>query len=297
LAQGQPPQRQYALPMQPPAPGMPPQPGRPPREPWQQAGQRYGQQGASGGHPPQTGYGAAPHPSHQPFPPRDPRQQSYGPAGHGAPYGPPSYPHGGPGHPGGGPSSQQIANWITLGVIALLGLLGAILTVTVWADISSAVGSVSDVCGDLDDQFSDLCRETVADYAPGVPAALVIYLILLILGGLAAVVGAVLMLRNKHIGQFVIIGAGAVMLLFGIVSSAHYGAVGRITFDLIAGLLILTAGVLMLLPQIRHFLGLPPMPHSGRGPGPFGGGPPPYGPPPPGQYGPPGHGGYPQRQW
>jgi hypothetical protein len=193
---------------------------------------------------------------------------------------------------------------LTFGGVALFGLIGAILTLTLWIDVATAASRVSDVCDQLGGDMSDFCRDTIKNSGVSVPAGFVIYLILIIIGSAVAVAGAVLMVLKKYVGHYLIVGGAAAMFVFAIMSNAQYGSTGRITYDLIAGLFIGIAGGALFVPQVRLFLGLPPMAPRGGGPGPSGGhgpqppyGQPPYGPQPPGPYGPPGQGGYPPRQW
>jgi uncharacterized membrane protein YgcG len=200
-----------------------------------------------------------------------------------------------------------------LGAVALLGGLAAILTVVLGIDLGTAVSRASDVCGQFGGEVSDICRQSLRNNAPHVPAAVIVYLILLIISSVTAVAGAVLLLLKKYVGQFLVLGGGIVLLLFAIITEAQYGATGRVTYDLIAGLFIAIAGGLLLVPQVRQFLGFPPL-SSGAGPGQYGGGQhggggqygggqyggggqSPYGQPQPGHYGQQGPGGYPPRQW
>jgi hypothetical protein len=206
------------------------------------------------------------------------RQPGYGQF----PYGP-----GGYRQPGSGPAGRQVALWITLGVVVFLGLLGAILTLTLLLDVASAVNRVSQMCNQFGGQLSDVCKQSL-------PTAALMYLVLIILGSLVAIGGAVLMLLKKQFGQFLILGGGLGMLLFAMICSAQYGGTGRVTYDLIAGILIAIAGGLLLVPQIRESLGLPT---TVPRPGPYGGGQLPNPQPYPGQYGQPWSGGYPPRQW
>ena len=57
------------------------------------------------------------------------------------------------------PTSQQAISWITYAVVGLLGLLGAILTLTLWINMSSAVSRASDVCNRFGGEYSTLCRQ------------------------------------------------------------------------------------------------------------------------------------------
>jgi hypothetical protein len=239
-----------------------------PRRQWSNPG--YG--GGSGLQPPYAGYGVPPPPA----------QPTYGQPG----YGQPGYGQAGYGAVGAGPSAQQIITWIALGGIAIFGLLGAILTGALLSDLVSAVGKVSDICDRYGGQASDICNQTLKDHGPHLPAAVVFYLVLMIAGSLTALGGAVLLFVKKHFGHWLVIGGGAVMLLFAIISEVQYGSAGRITYDLIAGLLISAAGGAMFAPQVRQFLGMPPLQAGGARPGQFGGWPSAYG-PPTGPYGQP----------
>ena len=338
---------QYAVGVQQPPPGFPPQSGSSPHESWQQAGPGYGQR------PQDSGYGSSPGLNRPPSQPEQARQPGHQPGGYGQPGygeqpgyaqqpgygqqsgygqlsgygqqagygqqtgpGQPGYGQGGYYNPPGGPSTQQIATWAGFGTVALLGGLAAILTLVLCLDISSAASRVSNMCGQYTGDIAQACREAMNNSGVHVPAAMIVYLILLTLGGVAAVIGAVLLLLKKTVGQFLILGGGVVLLLFAIFFEAQYAAAGRITYDLIAGLFIATVGGLLFVPQFRQFLGLPPSSTGARsgqyggqfGDGQFGGGgqyggqfgagaPPPYGQPHPGQYGQQQPGGYPPRQW
>lgn len=246
-------------------------------------------------HPPPSGFpqhwGSSPPPLN--YPPTQPEpaypHPGYGQSG----YGPPAW--GGYGSPPTGPSSEQTISWITCAVIGLLGLLGAILTMTLWINLSSAVSHAADVCNRFGGEYANLCRRQVKNSVPAVPAALVTYLIMLISSSLVATFGAVLLCFRKQVGQFLLIGGGTVMLVVAVVSEARYGATGRITYDLIAGLVIAAAGALLFMPAIRTAMGMPPKPTGG----PAGGfqGHWPYGQPHPFPYGPSGPGAYPPQQW
>lgn len=291
--------------MQPPPPGFPPQWGSSPQDPrepiepggGQQAPGSYGQPGP-GGYEQPTGSPYSQQPPYRSYGAPPPPGPGYAQAGYGQQpgYGPPAW--GGHGASATGPSSQQITSWITLGIIGLLGLLGAILTLTLWINLSSAVSRASDVCNQFGGEYSSLCRRSIKNAIPGVPAALVTCLILMIAGSLVATGGAVMLFLKRQMGQFLVLGGGIVMLVFAIGCEARYGATGRITYDLIAGLVIAVAGGLMLVPAVRMALGLAPKSTGGPGPGGFqGGGQWPYGQPQPPQPGPPGPGGYPPQQW
>ncbi len=279
----------YDAGVQTPPAGFPPQWGSSP--PDQPGPGSYGQPGPGGYHQPSAGNHSQqpPYPSYSAPPPPGPGypQPSYGPP-----------PWGGQGAQATSPTSQQTISWITFAVVGLLGLLGAILTLTLWINLSSAVNRVSDVCNRFGGEYSTLCRQSIKNVVPSVPAALVTCLFLIIAAGLAATGGAVMLFLKKQMGQFLILGGGIVMLVLSISCEARYGATGRITYDLIAGFVIAAAGGLMLIPAFRMTMGLPPKLTGGPMPGGFqGGGQWPYGQPQPPQQGPSGPGGYPPGPW
>jgi hypothetical protein len=190
-----------------------------------------------------------------------------------------------------------LAPWITLGLIGLLGLLSAIFTLTLWLNLKSAVSHASDLCNQFGGEYSSICRQSLMNAAPSIPTALVVCFSLVIFGGLLATGGAALLFLKKHAGRFLILGGGILMLACAIICEARYSSSGRITYDLVAGLLIAVAGGLMCVPAVRIALGLPTTSNVG-GLGQFqGGGPSPYGQPQPPQYGSPGSGGYSPPEW
>ncbi|HEY9303783.1 MAG TPA: hypothetical protein VIO95_05790 [Mycobacterium sp.] len=264
-----------------PPPGFPPPWGGSPNDPGEPNPPGYGGQPAPGNYgqqPPYPGYAATP--------------------GAGPAYPQPGYGQqpawSGYGAPTAGPTSQQTISWVTFAAIGLLGLLGAILTLTLWINLSSAVSRASDICKRFGGEYSTLCRQQIENVVPSVPPALVTCLVLIIAAGLAAAAGGVMLFLRKQMGQFLILGGGIVMLVLSIGCEARYGATGRITYDLIAGFVIAAAGGLMLIPAFRLSLGMPPKLTDSPAPGGFqGGGPWPYGQQPPPQQGPPAPGGYP----
>jgi hypothetical protein len=285
--------------VQPPPPGFPPQGDSSPHDPRERVEPGYGgqptpeghSQPGSGGHaqqpPPYPGYGAPPPPA-----------AGYPQAGYPQQPGqvPPAW--GGYSGPATGPTSQQTIGWVTFAIIGLLGLVGAVLTLTLWINMNSAVSRASAVCNRFGGEYSSICRQSIKHMVPSIPPALVTSLFLIIAGGLVATAGAVMLLLKRQTGQFLLLGGGIVMLLLAIGCEARYGATGRLTYDLIAGLIIVATGGLMLVPAVRVALGLAAKPAAGPGPGGFqGGGQWPYGQPQPPQYGPPGPGEYPPQQW
>jgi hypothetical protein len=249
--------------MQPPPPGPPPQWGPPPDDPRDQFGPGFG------GQPDPKSYG----------------QQPPAPA-----YGPPQW--SGYGAPVPAPSSQQTFGWISLTAIGLLGLLGGILTLTLWINLHSAVSRAADVCNRFGGEYGDRCRHQIQNLVPTLPVALVVCLFLIIAACLAVAAGAVMLFLKRPLGQFLILGGGIVMLVLSIGVEARYGATGRVTYDLIAGLVIAAAGGLMFISAFRVLLGLPPQLTAGPSGYPGGGHWPP-GPPPPPHHSPPG----PPPQW
>jgi hypothetical protein len=272
--------------VQPPPPGLPPQWGPPPDDPdpREQAGPGFGGQPVPesyGQQPPPPGYGPPPGSG---FPP--PAEYGHQPG-----YSPP---WGGYGGPAPAPTSQQTISWVSLAAIGLMGLLGAILTLTLWINLNSAVSRAADVCNRFGGEYSSMCRQQIKNMVPSVPVALVVCLFLIIAACLAVTTGAVMLFVKRPMGQFLILGGGIVMLILSIGCEARYGATSRVTYDLIAGLVIAAIGGLMFVPAFRVVMGLPPRLTDVHRPGGFpGGGQWPPGPPPPPQYGPPG----PPPQW
>jgi hypothetical protein len=297
----------YDAGVQTPPPGFPPQWGSSPNDPPEHSEHGLGGQPANGsyGQPSPGSYDQpnAANQSQQPpyadyvAPP--PPAPGYPPNGYGQQpgYGPP--PWAGQGAQPTGPTPQQTISWITYAAIGLLGLLGAILTLTLWINASSAANRASDMCKRFGGEYSTLCRQQIHNMVPSMPAALEISLFLIIAAGLAAAAGAVMLFLKKQIGQFLILGGGFVMLVLAIACEARYGATGRLTYDLVAGFVIAAAAGLMLIPAFRMTLGLPPSPTGGPAPGGFQGGGqwPPYGQPQPPPQGLPGPGGHPPPHW
>src|ERR1700730_17761501 len=259
----------YDAGVQPPPPGLPPQGGPPPDDPREPAGPGFGGQPGPesyGQQPPPAGYGPPPGSGFPP--PAEYGQQPAAPA----------------------PTSQQTISWVSLAAIGLMGLLGAILTLTLWINLNSAVSRAADVCNRFGGEYSSMCREQIKNMVPTVPVALVVCLFLIIAACLAATAGAVMLFVKRPMGLFPILGGGIVMLILSIGCEARYGATSRVTYDLIAGLVIAVIGGLMFVPGFGVFWGWPRRLPDVHRPGGFPGGG--QWPPPP-QYGPPG----PPQQW
>ena len=232
-----------------------------------------------------------------------PTRRSPGP-GFGGQRGPESYgqqpPHpaygspqwGGYGAPVPAPTAQQTVGTISLAAIGLSGLVGAILTLTLWINLNSAASRAADVCNRFGGEYGNMCRHQIQNMVPTVPVALVVCLFLIIGACLAVAAGTVMLFLKRPLGQFLILGGGIVMLVVSIGLEARYGTTGRITYDLIAGLVVAAIGGLMFIPAFRVLLGLPPQLTTARGGYPGGGQWPPGSPQPP-HSSPPG----PPQQW
>lgn len=170
-------------------------------------------------------------------------------------------------------------------------MLGAVLTLTLWINLDSAVNRAAEMCDRFSGEYARSCRQSVKNIVPTVPVALVVCMFLIIAGNLAATGGAVMLFLRKQLGQFLMLGGGIVMLVLSVGCEARYGATSRLTYDLIAGVVVTVIGGLMFVPAFRVLLGLPAKLTAGPVPG---GGQWPYDPPPPQQYVPPGP---PPQQW
>lgn len=268
---------QYAAGVQPSAPGAGQQPGWAQGAPQQPPAPGYQQQQAPGAVP---GYGQQPNPYGQPQPGygQQQQQQAYGQQpGYGQQqYGQQAYPGYAQGQMASSPDTGQIITWAVLGVVALMSLLAAIMTITLWSDVGSAAdafsGNSAAECAQAGLSQAE-CQQALAQAQSSVsiPAAMVIYFILLLIGGIAGVAGAVMIFLKRYVGQYAIVGGGALLLLFSIIFMAQYAGEGRITYDLIAGIIVGGAGALGFFPQTRAYLGLPPGPVAAGGYGQVGG--------------------------
>ncbi|HKS44656.1 MAG TPA: hypothetical protein VJT49_05985 [Amycolatopsis sp.] len=252
-----PPGMQPAIPYAPP-PSAADNPGAFGQQPPQGFGQPGGfppQQPGQFGQQPQQGFGA----------PGQPGGFGGPPPGFGAP--------GGYGAPGGGAGGNaQLFAWIAAGALIVIGLLTAILTLTVWTDAGSAASASSSYCDQYSGTLKQTCEDAVgsASEASSVPGAAIFYFIMLILGGLATAAAGVLIILKQKFAHFVAVGGGFLLLLFSIIFGAQYTfSVGRIVTDLILGIIVLVIGALGFFPQTAQFIGAGG--GSPSGPGGFGG--------------------------
>jgi hypothetical protein len=268
---------------------MPPQ--QPPYAPPPSADYPQSQPGGFG-QPPggfgqqQPGYGQQPPPGYGPPPP----QGGFGqqpPPGYGPPPGGFAHQPGlgaGPQFGGQGQNTQLIA-WGIAGIVAILGLITAIIALIDFGDIS-----------DYANQFSKAPAELTKDF----PSSGMVYVcdIAVLLGGLAAIAGGVLIFLKHKLAAMVTLAAGGVMFVFSIIFmflfaglpsgvSASDLKVGDVKIlGLIAGIVVAGAGALGFFPQTKQFLGGGSVLAGPGGPGGFG--PPPqqgFGQQPPAPYG------------
>lgn len=182
-------------------------------------------------------------------------------------------------------SSQQRIGLITFAIVGLLGVLGAVLTLTLWINMESAIHRAEEICDRVSGEYARSCQQAMKSRVPSIPAVLVMCMFVIFGANIAATAGAVMLFLKRQLGQFLILGGGIVMLVLSIGCEARYGETGRLTYDLVAGVVIAVVGGLLLVPAFRVLLGLPPTLTGGRRPvaGPW-----PYGPPQPPQPGAPG---------
>lgn len=212
--------------------------------PGQQPPPGYGQQQGFGQQPPQ-GYGQQPPPG---YPPQGGFAQQSG-LGQGPSFG------------GQGQNTQMIA-WVIAGLVAVLGLVTAIWAVS--DDLFS--GDLGDY-SKLYDEAGDAEKELLVG-----PAIFYISTFLILLGGLAAVGGGVLIFLKHKLATIVTVAAGGVLIVGAIMYMIGFGSfdlpegisisdldapIGSVrVFALIAGLLIAGAGALGYFPQTKKYLGV-----------------------------------------
>jgi len=238
------------------------------------------------GQPQQGGFGQQPPPGYGQQPGGFGQQQQQGGFGQQPPPGYGQQPPGGfaqqqglsqgPTFGGQGNNTQMIA-WAIAGAVALLGLVTVIWEL---ADdlFSGDVSDYSSAYGDLPDPSKDQ-----------LPAPIMFWLgtLLILVGGLAAIGGGVLIYLKHKLASNLTIAAGAVMFIGAIIymigfgqfpsgldtSEAEAGSVR--VWALIVGILVAAAGALGYFPQTKHFLGQGSSlggPGGPGGPGGFGGG-------------------------
>jgi hypothetical protein len=165
------------------------------------------------GHPP-PGYGQPP-PGYGPPPPQAFGQQP--PPGYGPPPGgfaqQPGLGHG-PAFGGQGQNTQMI-QMIILGAVAVFGLIGAVMMITLWSDLGSASRAVDQVCSGPF-ATSEICDQTTSGAGRGI-----FYTIVLLVASLGAIAGAVLLyLKKISYAHYVLLGCGGLMVLFSIIFGA-----------------------------------------------------------------------------
>lgn len=197
---------------------------------------------------------------------------------------------------------------IIMGVVALFGVIGTIMSITLFSDLSAG-----GACAGLPPELEQQCEQAVSEAVPG---RYTFYTVLLLLASLAAAAGAVMMYLKHKLALYVVLGGGAAMLLFSLIFGIDADFIGRLVFLLLFGLVITGVGAMPYFPQTKHFVstdgsvlggpsrdrfGPPGPPRGPGGPGGFGGGQPGgfgqpqqgFGPPPQQGFGqPPQHGGY-----
>lgn len=246
------------------------------------------QPGGFGQQPPPPGGFGQPPGGFPGQPPQQPGGFGQQPPGYGPPPGgfaqqgglgqPPSF--GGPG------LNTQLISMIIAGVVAVLGVIGAILTITLWADVGGAGGEAASGCSQFDDpELRAQCERSAEQFAEdvSVPFRVHLYLAMLLIGSLAAIGGAVMIYLKKNLAHYLVLGGGALMLLFAFIYGVDGQFIARLVFLLLFGIVITAAGALGFFPQTKQYLG------QGSVLGGPGGG---YGPPPGGGYGPPPGGGF-----
>lgn len=243
------------------------------------------QQGFPGQQPPPPGYGQQPPPGYGQQPPPGYGQQP-----------PPGYPPqggfaqqpglgAGPGFGGQGQNTQMIA-WVIAGLVAVLGLVVAIWTVS--DDIFSGdLGDYSDLYGSFPEESKDQLAS---------PGMLYISSILVLVAGLAAIGAGVLIFLKHKLATIVTVSAGGALIVFSVLymitmgqfegdaSEAPFSNVK--VFALIAGILVAGAGAMGYFPQTKQYLGVGSVLGGQGGPG-GPGGPGGFGPPPGGGFGQP----------
>jgi len=217
-------------------PGQPPQ-GPPPgygQQPPQGPPPGYGQQPPQGGFP-----GQQPPPGYPPQGGGFAQQQGLGQA---------------PGFAGGQGQNTQMISWGIAGLVAVLGLVLAIITLVDFGDVSD----ISKALGDLSDKQMEQQYNATAPS----PGLLWISTIAMLIGGLVAIGGGVLVYLKHKMSHIALVSAGGVMLVFAILglvglgsADVGGGAPNAAIFGIIFGILVGAAGALGFFPQTKQYLG------------------------------------------
>lgn len=232
--------------------------------PGQQPPPGYGQQ-------PQQGFGQQPPPGfgqQQGFPGQQP------PPGFPPPGGGFAQQQGlgqGPSFGGQGQNTQMIA-WGIAGVAAVFGLIVAILALTDFGDL-----------GDYGDIYDSAPEGAIDEYGLPSPGMLWLTTIGMLLGGLAAIGGGVLVYLKNKLAPTVLAAGGGLMFVFAIIQMILFGGIesgvpvempGGTIFGLIAGIVVGAIGAMGFFPQTKKFYGMDSAlagPGGGFGPPPGGG--------------------------
>ncbi len=250
-----------------------------------------GQVGPQSGPQPQQGFGAPGQPGQQGFgAPGQPGQFGQPPQqGFGAP---PGGGFGAPGQPAFGGGGNQMKAMIAGGAVALFGLIALILSITLFADFVSTSSRASEAAEQAERAYKQAIDNCIAAGMPqeqceaGFSTEKIdvdsegagyawFCIITLLVGSLAATAGGVMhALVNKLQGgvgkivPYVTLGGGFLTLLASLlIVIEDGGAITRVIFTLILGLLITVVGVIAAIPQTAFYLGL----GGSGGPGGFGG--------------------------
>jgi hypothetical protein len=214
-------------------------------------------------------------------------QQASGQWGWQGPASPPPAQSGGFGAPGapGVQAAFEGGGDRTKGSIAavaggVLGVLGAVLALVTWVLASGSIAQQGEkFCTSLSGSIAEECRQ-----AFHIPTALVSYLIVIIVGGLVAAAGGVMLYLRNKIGSPVLVVGGVLMVLFSVIISMQYVLPWELFIALLCGVLALVIGLLAYLPQTSRALGLPSL-LTARGSGTSAAGARPSGPGSPAQFG------------
>lgn len=227
-----------------PAPGMPQDFGQP-QQPWGAQPPGYGAPQQPPGWGQQQPWGAQP----QYGPPPGWGQQPWG-----APQPQPGAAWGAPA-PGGGMNAEttKFVTWAAAGVVGVLGLVALILQIIMFTE--GGGGSIEVPGGG-----------TINVPSTSIPGDAVFFLVMLIVGSVASIAGAVLIFLKQNYAHFVVVAGGFLLLLFAIIAGASYTFVGELIYYLIAGIFIAAVGTLGFFPQTKQYLGIP-----GPGADPFAG--------------------------